>query len=300
MENNKTNNRMILGTALTLLGAAFWGLCAVVGKYLMSRGIDTMWMVNFRMISSGAILLLIAAIRSPKTLFNIWKDRSSVLRLLIISIFAFGVCQLTYFMSIQYCNAGIATAIQQTAPIFVLLFVVIKEHRLPRLYEVSVLALVIFGSFMIATAGDFGALAIEPLALIFGLISALTCALYITLPAKLINQYGTFETVGWGLFLGGVFLVPFCKLWSFPALFDTGIILGLTYIILLGAVAAFALYLYGTTIVGPVKAGVFGLFEPVVATFASAVFLKQTFSVADYVGIASILLGITILTLFKR
>ena len=40
---------MLSGTLITLLGAGLWGLNAVVSKYLMARGIDTMWMVNFRM-----------------------------------------------------------------------------------------------------------------------------------------------------------------------------------------------------------------------------------------------------------
>ena len=182
---------MLSGTLITLLGAGLWGLNAVVSKYLMARGIDTMWMVNFRMITSGFVLLIFALIRNPHGIFDIWKDRKSVIRLLIISIFAFGLCQPTYYLSIDYSNAGIASAIQQTAPVFVLIYVIIKERRRPTSAELGALALVIAGSFLIATHGDIGALAVHPLALLFGLISALMCALYITLPSDLIRRYGT-------------------------------------------------------------------------------------------------------------
>ena len=291
---------MISGTLITLLGAGLWGLNAVVSKYLMARGIDTMWMVNFRMITSGLVLLVFALVKNPHGIFDIWKDRKSVIRLLVISIFAFGLCQPTYYLSIDYSNAGIASAIQQTAPVFVLIYVILKERRKPSSAELWALALVMAGSFLIATHGDFQALAVHPLALLFGLISAMMCALYITLPSELIRRYGTFETVGWGLFLGGVFIAPFCRLWNFPAQWDSTLILGMIFIILPGAAFAFALFLYGTSIVGPVRGGIYNLFEPVVALAASVLMLGQSFHPAETGGTAAILAGIAILTAAKE
>ena len=299
--NDNATKNTALGTFLTLLGAALWGSCATVSKHLMDIGeLDTMWMTNFRMLMSGIILVGFAAIRRPKSVLNIWKDKASLPRLFAIGAFAFGLCQLGYFLSIKYCNAGLASSIQQTAPVFVLIIVLIKERRLPRLSEVLVLALVIFGSFMIATNGDFGSLSISPLALMWGLISAITAALYIILPGKLINKYGTCETTGWGMIIGGILIAPVCKLWMFPATISASTALGLFYIIVPGSVVAFAVFLYGTTLINPVKAGVYNLFEPVVATFASLIFLHQAFSVGDYIGIASILAGITFLTISKQ
>lgn len=298
--NNKQPNQL-LGTVLTLLGAALWGSCATVSKHLMDIGeLDTMWMTNFRMLMSGIILVCFAAIRRPRTFCNIWKDRKSLPRLFAIGAFAFGLCQLGYFLSINYCNAGLASAIQQTAPVFVLIIVLIRERRLPHLSEVLVLALVVFGSFMIATNGDWDSLSVAPPALVWGLISALTAALYIILPGKLINKFGTCETTGWGMIIGGLLIAPVCKLWMFPASISLATAIGLFYIIVPGSVVAFAVFLYGTTLINPVKAGVYNLFEPVVATFASLIFLHQSFSSGDYIGIAAILIGITFLTISKK
>lgn len=291
---------MLSGTLITLLGAGLWGLNAVVSKYLMVRGVDTMWMVNFRMITSGFVLLIFALLRNPHGIFDIWKDRKAVIRLLVIAIFAFGLCQPTYYISIDHSNAGIASAIQQTAPVFVLIYVIIKEHRKPAVTEVTALILVVAGSFFISTHGDIGALAISPVALISGLISALCSAMYITLPSDLIKRYGTFETVGWGLFIGGIIIAPFCKLWNFPAVWDAQMIWGMIFIILPGAAFAFALFLYGTSIVGPVRGGVYNLFEPVTALAASALWLSQSYHITEICGTAAILSGIAILTVVKE
>lgn len=290
---------MLRGTLITLLGAGLWGLNAVVSKYLMARGIDTMWMVNFRMITSGFVLLLFALAKNPRGIFDIWKDRKSVIRLLVVAVFAFGLCQPTYYLSIDYSNAGIASAIQQTAPVFVLIYVIIKEHRKPTSAELGALILVMIGSFLIATHGDISALAVHPLALLFGLISALMSALYITVPSDLIKRYGTFETVGWGLFIGGIVIAPMCRLWNFPTQWDGTLILGMLFIILPGAACAFALFLYGTSIVGPVRGGVYNLFEPVTALVASVLLLGQSFHPTETGGIIAILAGIAILTIVK-
>lgn len=302
MNDTKTKNKSrVLGTVLTLLGAALWGSCAVFSKHLMDTGeLDTMWMTNFRMLMSGIILVSFSAIRRPRSFCDIWKDKKSLPRLFAIGALAFGVCQVSYFLSINYCNAGLASAIQQTAPVFVLIFVLFKEHRLPRLSEVLVLLLVLFGSFMIATNGKLDSLSVAPAALIWGLISALTAALYIVLPGKLVNRYGTCETTGWGMIIGGLLVAPVCKLWMFPATISAATALGLFYIIVPGSVVAFAVFLYGATFIDPVKAGVYNLFEPVVATFASLIFLSQAFTTGDYIGIASILIGIAFLTVSKK
>ncbi len=299
-QNTQVKKNLAFGTLLTLCGAGLWGLCAVVSKYMMSRGVDTAWMVNYRMLSAGLIMLSYAAIRNPKHICDVWKDRRDAGRLLLVAVFGFAICQLTYFFAIEYCNAGIATAIQQTAPVFILVFVLIREHRLPKPTELAVLTLAIFGSFLLATGGDIHELNVPALALVYGFASALTCTLYIMLPARLITRYGNFETIGWGLTIGGILLLPVSKLWIVSGSWDLGTFLAAGFIVIFGAVAAFGMYLYGTTIVGPVRAGIYGLFEPVVATLSSLCFLGEAFRTSDYIGIAAILLGIAALSFAKK
>jgi drug/metabolite transporter (DMT)-like permease len=70
-------------------------------------------------------------------------------------------------------------------------------------------------------------------------------------------------------------------------------------VVIFGTVVAFASFLYGITMVGPLMGSVLGLVEPVVAAVASVVLLKQFFTVTDIVGIASILGGVAILSVYK-
>ena len=290
--------KQLYGILITVTGASMWGFCAVAGKYVMNtKGVDPVWMVTLRLLTAGSILLAIAIGKSRgEGIWDIWKDKRSVLRLLVIAVFAFAVCQTTYFAAIRLSNAGIATAIQQTSPIFVLLWVLILEKRMPKSVEILVLCMVIFGAFTLSTGGNISSLVIPLGALVLGLISAVTCAMYTVLPGKLIERYGTFYTIGWGMLLAGVLLIPVARLWVVSGDWDIKTAAAFGFIVVFGTVTAFAAYLYGVTLVGPLKGSVLGLVE---AAFASALILKQAFSLSDVVGIAAILGGVTILSVYK-
>lgn len=289
------------GILITALGASMWGFGAVAGKFVMgSRGVDPVWMVTLRLICAGLIFLTIGYIKEKGNgLFDVWKDRKSIPRLLVVAVFAFAVCQTTYFAAVDLSNAGVASAIQQTSPVFVLLWVLLWEKRIPKKMEVFVVAVVICGTFVLSTGGNLGALVLPAEALILALISAVTCAMYTILPSKLIRKFGTFYTSGWGMLLAGIFLIPVAKLWKVSGVWDIGTLLGFGVVVIFGKVVAFGLFLYGVTLVGPFVGSVLGLVEPVLAAIVSAVVLKQVFSVTDIIGIAMILGGVLTLSIYQ-
>ena len=291
----------IKGILITATGASMWGFGAVAGKFVMgTKGVNPVWMVTLRLICAGLIFLTIGYIKAKKEgLFDIWKDKKSILRLLVVAVFAFAVCQTTYFAAVDVSNAGIASAIQQTAPVFVLLWMLLWEKRRPKKMEVLVVAIVICGAFILSTGGNLGALLIPVEALILALISAVTCAMYTILPSKLIKKFGTFYTSGWGMLLAGIFLIPVAKLWIVSGTWDLETIASFGVVVIFGTVVAFGLFLYGVTLVGPFIGSVLGLVEPVLAAIVSAVVLNQVFSITDIVGIVLILLGVLVLSIYQ-
>lgn len=308
-------NKQLKGFLITSTGATMWGLNAVAGKFVMGvKGVDPVWMVTLRLLLAGTILLTIAMFKESKqvesavstdesnwkNIFAIWKDKKSVGRLLIIAVFAFAICQVSYFAAINFANAGIATAIQQTAPVFVLLSVLFLEKRLPKIMEIVVLVTVIFGAFMLATGGNWKTLIVPANALILAIISSITCAMYTVLPSKLIKKYGTFASIGWGMLLAGIILAPVAKLWEVSGTWDFSTIIVFGFVIIFGTVVAFAAFLYGITIVGPLTGSILGLIEPVVAALASALILKQRFLATDIIGIVAILGGVAMLSIYNE
>lgn len=292
-------NKTIKGTLLTIIGASCWGMCAVSGKYITGvKGMDPAWMVDLRLLIAGTIML-IAASRSSlpdnHKVFDLLRNRQSLKKIILIAIFSFAVCQVTYFTAIKWSNAGVATALQQTSPVFVMLYCLLIEKRLPKKSEVVVLLIVVFGSFLLATGGDIRTLVVPLGAIVLAIISSITCASYSLMPRPLIMEYGTTPTIGIGMVLASVLLMPFTHFFKGSGSWDIMTVLAFAYIVIFGTVVAFGCYLYGVTLIGSVRGSIFGLVEPLVAAVSSAILLHQTFSITDWLGIAAIFTGVSVL-----
>lgn len=172
----------------------------------------------------------------------------------------------------------------------------ISGKRFPKKEEVLVLAAVIVGIFLLATHGSIKNLVITNAALFWGLLSAFAFAVYNVQPKKLLDEFGTLETTGWGMFVGGVLVTPFTKVWSIPGHWDIMTVAMTIGIVFLGTIVAFSCYLHGISMLGPVQGSMLGCVEPLVATILSATVLGQAFGMIDVVGILCIVGAVTALT----
>ena len=175
-------------------------------------------------------------------------------------------------------------------------FFVLVEKRFPKKEEVLVLAAVIVGIFLLATHGSIKNLVITNAALFWGLLSAFAFAVYNVQPKKLLDEFGTLETTGWGMFVGGVLVTPFTKVWSVPGHWDIMTVAMTIGVVFLGTIVAFSCYLHGISMLGPVQGSMLGCVEPLVATILSATVLGQAFGMIDVVGILCIVGAVTALT----
>ena len=103
----------IKGSALTLGGAACWGVSGCMGQYLFTReGMDSTWLVLIRLFLAGLILCGFFFIKDRKTLFDPWnvrKNPRNAIDLLVYGLAGVSCCQFTYFLTIQLSSAGMGT-----------------------------------------------------------------------------------------------------------------------------------------------------------------------------------------------
>ena len=68
----------IKGSALTMGGAACWGVSGCMGQYLFTReGMDSTWLVPIRLFLAGLILCGFFFIKDRKTLFDPWNVKKN-------------------------------------------------------------------------------------------------------------------------------------------------------------------------------------------------------------------------------
>lgn len=225
------------------------------------------------------------------------KDRKSLLSLLIFALIGLFLNQFAYLSAIQETNAGTATVLQYVCPVGVLIYSCIKDKVAPTLAEIISIGLAIGGTFLIATHGKVDQLSVTPLGLFWGLFSALTYALYIILPIALIKKWGSILVIGVGMVISGVVAIPFTGVLqaSIPTSLD--FLFAFAGIIIIGTVFAYTAFLKGASLIGPVKSSLLASIEPISAVFFAFLIMKEQFYAIDFVGMAMILLAVTIISL---
>ena len=285
------------GTLFTVIAGIAWGLSGTSGQYLMAHGISALVLTNIRLIVAGLLLVLLSYIKSKEQFLAFLRDKSSLFSLLLFSLFGLFLNQLAYLSAIQETNAGTATVLQYVCPVGILAFTCIKDKVAPTIAEIISMILAIGGTFLIATHGQLDQLSMTPAGLFWGLFSALTYALYIILPIKLIQKWGSILVIGVGMTISGFVAVPFTGIIGarIPMSFD--IFLAFAGIILIGTVFAYTAFLKGASMVGPVKSSLLASIEPISAVFFAFMIMGDIFYPVDFLGMAMILLAVTIISL---
>ena len=290
-------SKSLKGTLFTVIAGIAWGLSGTSGQYLMAHGISALVLTNIRLIIAGLLLVLLTYIKSKEQFLAFLTDKSSLFSLFLFSLFGLFLNQLAYLSAIQETNAGTATVLQYVCPVGILAYTCIKDKVAPTIAEIISMILAIGGTFLIATHGQLDQLSMTPAGLFWGLFSALTYALYIVLPINLIQKWGSILVIGVGMTISGFVAVPFTGIIGarIPMSFD--IFLAFAGIILIGTVFAYTAFLKGASMIGPVKSSLLASIEPISAVFFAFMIMGDIFYPVDFLGMAMILLAVTIISL---
>lgn len=291
-------NKPLRGTLYALISGICWGFSGTVGQFLFSRTeMDSGWLTTVRLLSAGAILFLMAAAKSPKSLTEVWKNRRDALQLVFFGVAGLMAVQYCYMQAIYYSDSGTATAVQYTGEAMLLVYTCIVTRRWPKISEFLGLLLALFGIFLLATHGSFSGLVLSPGGLFWGLAAAVALVIYTAAPGRLIAKYGSPTVTAYGMLIGGAVLALLLRIWQLPGTYTPEALLGLAAIVLVGTVLGFTLYLQSTVLIGPLKAGLIAAVETVSAPFFSRIWLKTPFQAMDYVGFFCILSMVFLISL---
>lgn len=293
----------IKGLIFVIFGASLWGIGGTASDYIFTTTpVDVSWYVTARLTISGFILLSIYTIFFRRKHRTVW-NKHTVLMFAVYSIFGMTMVQYTFMAAIGYGNAAIATVLQCTGPIYIILYAVIKKYRPWTKTEALIIAAMLAGVVLIATDGNLTNLAVSPAALIFGLISGIALAYYTLHAPVLLQVMHPLQLVGGSMLTGGILMNFIHPIWDFDFTFDWTamqlIILALS--ILLGTALAFYLYITSMKYISSTEAGILGLLEPVSAVLTSVVLLNVGLGWYQAAGIILILgVGIFISTRKKE
>lgn len=290
-------NKSVFGAFCGLMTGICWGVSGVFGQFLFeTRGIETAWLVPIRLTTAGVLLLIYLFLTNREEVIRLVKNRRDFIQTILAGVCGTMMFQLTFFGAVQRSNAGTATVLQYLAPVMIMIYVCVRQRKLPKKLETLAILLAVGGIFLISTHGDIHTLVMTPEALMWGIGCAFFMFLNTVIPESLYERHPSTVVVGWALLFGGIVLSCVFKPWKYTVHFDAAVWVSLFFIIIGGSVAAYLFYANSVKWIGPEKASLFSCIEPVTATILSALWLKTNFMWIDLIGFALIISTIFILS----
>lgn len=284
------------GYFLTVFGAVCWAFSGACGQYLFQhRGLDANWLVSVRLTMAGLLLVLYSLARWRSGAVQVFRTRKGVGAIIAFAVFGMAMCQYSYFRSIELSNAATATTLQYTGPALVLLWLALREKRMPTPKGLIAVVCAMGGAFLLATHGDPSQMALSPKALLWCVLAAISIAVYSVQPRGMIAKYGTLPVTGFGMLIGGLGLCAIFQPWHIVGQWDAVTVIGMVYIIIFGTICAFCCYLEGVRRIGAAKGSILAAVEPVASAVLSVCWLGVPLIGMDIGGIALIVVAMVLL-----
>lgn len=287
----------VKGALMVLVAGVAWGISGVSGQYLMSHGVHVDLLTSVRLLISGVALTSLALLTQKEAFCMAMKRKDVWIGIALFSAFGLLLNQYAYLSAIHFTNAGTATVLQYLTPVLILAVVCLKNKEAPTAGEVIAIVLAIVGTFIIATHGQVTHLAITPKGLFWGLLSAVTYALYILIPARLIREWGSLIVIGPGMLMSGIVFPVAVQAWRHDLPLSLGNGLALLGIVGIGTIFAYTVFLKGTTIVGAVKGSLLASVEPVASVLFGILIMKEQFYLVDLLGMLLIVGAVFLISL---
>lgn len=289
-----------MGTIYVVIAALSWGMAGVLFKLFDNiYSVDVVWMNCARIFVSACALLGIGLVTKKGKLFEIFKKPKDMLVMLIYSTAIIGL-QITFYYTISISNAGIATMIQYTFPIMVLVYTCIRNMKKPHMMELVATVVAILGIVSIVTHGNPTHLAISMEVFAWGMASALAMALYTVIPQELLKKYPEISVTSTAMLVAAAeSTIAFRPISNMPHNADATMLLCVIGIALLSSVVPFVAFNKGVKRVGAVKASIICTLEPftsTVLTFLTGVKITAW----DVVGLLAIMTAVILIAYGKK
>lgn len=272
----------LLTAGVTALAPGIWG-----STYLVT----TEWLPPDRPLLATTVralpggLILLALLRTLPA--GIWLWRTLVLGTLNIGAFNF-----LLFVAAYRLPGGIAAMIMAVQPMIVLVLAALLIGDKIRSTHVTACVLGAGGVVLLVFRGSA---ALDAVGVLAALAAASCMAVGITL-TKLWGRpdgVGLLSFTGWQLVVGGLVSLPFTlAIEGLPTSISGANVIGFVYLISLGAVLSYALWFRGIERLPALAVSFLALGSPIVATILGYLFLHQTFSLLQMVGVLVIITAV--------
>jgi drug/metabolite transporter, DME family len=295
-QSHPVRGYLYIASATLLWGvAANLGRAAFTGRLLSGKlqTIDPLILTQSRTTFSFLILLLaLLAIRGVE---GIRVPRADVGRMFLIGILGVSASNYFYYVALQRTNVATAITVQYTAPVWVLLYMVVCGLQRPTIRRIGAVALAVLGICLVIGIFGAGRLQLDTIGVGASLLAAFAFAFYNIGGHKVLARYDSWTVMLYITMSAAAFWLvvnPPWKIiaahyswlqWAFLLIFSLVSILG-----------AYSFYFAGLKHLEPTRAVVASCLEPVFTILIAAIALDESVNLVQMLGIGLVLASILV------
>jgi drug/metabolite transporter (DMT)-like permease len=294
------------GILYIIIGSACYGVLSTFVKLAYNDGFIINDVVGSQMLV-GAILLWSVVLfnqnkKSNSTIKKFSKPTNKEVFLLTVLGSTTGLTGMFYYLALQFIPASLAIVLMFQFTWIGVLLESILNRKLPERSKLFSLIPLILGTLFATNIITDGIESLNWQGVVFGLLSALSYSIFILLSGRVALQ--TNPVTKTALMITGGFII--CAICLPPTFFSNGklfIDLTVKYGWILGFLGPFfstLMFSKGVPLTGSGLASILGAAELPTAVLMSALVLKETIGIAQYIGIILILIGIALPELVRR
>jgi DME family drug/metabolite transporter len=286
------------------IGAAalFWGIAATLGRAAFTgrlpgmtlAAIDPLILSQSRTTLSLLVLLPVLLIKRGAPALRV--PGRDLVRFLLIGVLGVAASNFLYYLAIQRTNVATAIILQYTAPVWVLLYSVLRGGQRPSLRRSAAVGLAVVGCALAVGFVGSGGLSLDPLGVAAALLAAFSFAFYNVGGHSVLARYDRWKVLLWVLASAATFWMfvnPPWKIvaaqysreqWGFMMIFSLVSVLG-----------PFSCYFAGLQHLEPTRAVVASCLEPVFSIVIAAITLGELLRPLQTLGIVIVLVAIVLI-----
>ena len=274
------------GTAATIGRAAFTGHLLPGGRSLPP--FDPLAFSQSR--TTFSFLILLPILFAARGVRRLHLPVADFWRIFLLGILGMAASNYFYYLAIQKTNVATAIVVQYTAPIWVLLYVAVRQLQKPTLARLAAVVLALAGiALAIGVIGGHG-LRLDRIGVIAALLAAFSFAFYNIAGHDILTNYDHWIVLLYTVFSASVFWIVVNPPWKIVAAHYSGaqwlFLLGFALISML---IPFAFYFAGLKYLEPTRAIVVSCLEPVFAILIAAIALGEVLRWPQIIGILLVL-----------
>lgn len=287
------------GILMIVIGAMLWGMTGSITEWVLGNTeLSVPFILAIRMMIAGIIILTYLAMKKEDIITLVktpyWRNQ-----LVIFTILGMIGLQFTFTMAIETSNAVMATLLQFSAPVFVVLYVSFHHKKWPPRYQIGGIAGTLAGLFLLLTNGSISSLLVSREALLWGVAVGLTFAFYTLYPARLMKEWSVLPIVGWSMLFGGMILGVVNRIWlseEWLIISQPKMMLIMAILIFFGTLA-FLLFLNSMNYISAVETSILSSVEPLTVMVISVIWFDTMLQSVQLMGAMVMLVFVTWLSI---